>query len=241
MMPPQCKQHESQSPPYDYYDGAYGNRRDIECNVDHIQLLWNCTYIERPLTNIGILALESRNAILNQYNWRLYHQSFIRGYLKGFIFVLNNNRLAFKYWREETAKPLEHRKQPGLKTHIDDYPNISAQIGRLIDGLMDFSLMRNSFYYKSTKRMIPIIYLDIKELQDMAYQQICKHDLVFSGDGKSEWTNNHYAHLWTQCKKNNIIRINNKYLKELSERLFEDRFPLPILFQKCKDIGLQWV
>ena len=69
MMPPACKSTKHPSPPYDLQSFAYTHRRDMECNPDNLLLCWRCGKIDRPSTHIGIMGLESRNAVLNQYNW----------------------------------------------------------------------------------------------------------------------------------------------------------------------------
>ena len=67
MMPKDCKKHANQTAPYDLMSYAYRNRRDLECNPLHVELCWNCGYVSRPPTHLGIMGLESRNNILNQF------------------------------------------------------------------------------------------------------------------------------------------------------------------------------
>ena len=69
MMPIDSKKTKEKLPPYDPLSYAYRNRRDSECDPTNVKPCWNCGNVSRPSSHIGIMGLESRNAVLNQFNW----------------------------------------------------------------------------------------------------------------------------------------------------------------------------
>ena len=90
MTPKDCKENASMTPVYDLYSYGYRNRRSIECDPEHIELLFNNGYTERPPTQLGIMALEGRNNVLNRWNYRLCAGNVSGAILHSQIFEINN-------------------------------------------------------------------------------------------------------------------------------------------------------
>lgn len=149
-MPADCKKNKLQTPVYDIKSFGYRNRRNIETKPEHLQLLWNCGKTKRPPTQLGIMALEGRNNILNTWNFKLQKQGVGKGVCRAEMFDLNNTAVTLAYWIKQTSLPRDKRAQPGYPTHFELFRKESEAIEHLFHKIMNFSLFDGQFRYLYT-------------------------------------------------------------------------------------------
>ncbi len=244
MMPKDCKRNRYLLPVYDRYSFGYCNRRDIDCNPEHIQLIWNCGTLQRPCTHEGIMALESKNTLLNQWKWKLGSQGIVKAYLNSFLFLLNSHVITNNYWKTETDKEISKRQQSGYQTWIEMYPDQFDRIERIIVSLRNLTFLTQSPYYdkEGNVRMTTIIDCNEKELKATVYNMIRRNGLKFTKTkgNKEGWTERHNLDLFCLLQENEWFSIDEKLLKEI-KKYFHGKFEIDYLWMRCKSFGAKYV
>ena len=239
MMPKDCKKDANQTAAYDLTSYAYRNRRDLECNPLHIELCWNCGYVSRPSTHLGIMVLESRNNILNQFNWRLGHQGIITAIFNAQTWMFHNNYITLRYWTKETNKPIDNRKQPGYKTFNELYPEQTNKIKILFSTALNLSLFKDKFTdKKGFVKIIPVMDIDENAVKEHVYNIIKKNGLKFSKKSLV-FSSQHRLYLWCFLNERGWWNMNQDRLTKLythfGKKLTKDK-----LWEECAKLGASW-
>ncbi len=167
LMPIDCKKNWKLSTVYDFTRQAYRTRRDQECKPTHVQLKMNCTKISAAMSHLGIMGLESRNFILNDFNFKVGHQNIETAVCNMNLFILNSHYVAWNYWQQQSRLPLNQRKQP-YQTFHEKYPKIFKEIGIIISSTINLTMYEDTFKAPDkTKRLMTIIHSDTQQLKDI--------------------------------------------------------------------------
>ena len=241
MMPLDCKQG-TLAPVYNWKSFGYRNRRDIECLPEHIKLVWNGSNVERPSPQMGIMGLESRNKILNQFNFRIGQQKMSTAILNGALFVMHNHYITLQYWKEEHAKPKPQRKQPEYHTWIDKFPHEFKQLNDALNNMFQLSsTLRNGFNKATddTHRCLTVIEVDEVALNEMACDMIEKNGLQFKKNQK-EWSSRHLLSMFAYISRKQWTKINEKCIDEIY-MYFEEEIDKDTIWKHCKRWrGIEW-
>ena len=240
-MPLDCKQGKI-APVYDWKSFGYRNRRDIECLPEHIRLVWNGSDVTRPSPQMGIMGLESRNKILNQFHFRIGQQKLATAILNSSLFVIHNHWITLNYWKEQHAKPEKERAQPEYHTWIEKFPQEFKELEDTLNDMFQFSSkLRNNFNKRKDKkhRLLTVIDVDETALNNMACDMIEKNALQFNKKDL-KWNSRHLLSMFAYITKKGWTLITEQCVEELYE-YFEEQIDKDTIWKHCKRWrGIQW-
>ncbi len=214
-MPKDDKKNVNKEPVYEFTSAAYRQRRDIECWIKHIAMLYYCGYVPREVINIGTLGLEGKNGNLNRLGLKRTKQSLFTSNVHVQFFLFINNIRVLKYWQTEASKPLSKRKQPGLQTYSEMYPTEYAKLDKISKAIMDLTLFRTSFVAPDgSHRFITILNIDQPKAEKKIYEDMLRVGLNFSKKD-NQFNGNHRIQLYIYLEKNNWNTMNDSRLQKL--------------------------
>ena len=239
LTPLDCKHN--LKPVYDPKSYAYRNRRDIECKPSHLQIVWNGSDVERPSTHMGMMGLEQRNNILNQFRFKLGHQNFSSALLNGALFVIHNHWLTNQYWKTEHKLPKHKRRQPQYHTWIEKFPLQFKQLDIALNNMFDLSKMRHNFKSpRGTYTCLTIIDINEKELETMAFDMIEKNSIQFNTKHR-KWNSRHLLSMFTYISRKGWTQLNERRIDKIYYH-FGGEIDRDIIWNQCRRWrGMNWL